>query len=113
MRRLYCDGGAFCHRRDLFRDAGNDAQPDPGHDLCAIARRELQQGMKGLLLRRRGGQLLSWSKKRLVLDGRFNHRPVEADVGENEEGSDAAPLWQEAQEDPEAELPRKLDTDTI
>jgi hypothetical protein len=32
---------------------------------------------------------------------------------ENEEGSDAALLWQEAQEDPEAELPRKLDTDTI
>jgi RNA polymerase sigma-70 factor, ECF subfamily len=32
---------------------------------------------------------------------------------ENEEGSDAAPLWQEAQEDPEAELLRKLDDNTI
>ena len=32
---------------------------------------------------------------------------------ENEEGSDAAPLWQEAQEDPEAELLRKLDAKTI
>jgi RNA polymerase sigma-70 factor (ECF subfamily) len=32
---------------------------------------------------------------------------------ENEEGSDAAPLWQEAQEDPEAELLRKLDANTI
>jgi RNA polymerase sigma-70 factor (ECF subfamily) len=32
---------------------------------------------------------------------------------ENEEGRDAAPLWQEAQEDPEAELLRKLDDHTI